>query len=128
MDFVEKQECDAYFHEVRSLRIAPQRAVGFEIGHYLVRDGKPVFQYPYPRTAPLQKKQVRVMTHLIRAAYCIDDFEDADVELIEMSKPDRSTKRQCLVHSVNNHPPFAEGEMEEEIASVHGLLMEIASE
>ena len=123
-----KQKYQAYPHDIQQLRISPHRKVGFELAHYIVRDGKALFQYPYPRSTILTPSQVRVMLNLLKEAYCIGDFEEADVELIELCRIPKSQERQQVLHKLSEVGSIDWAVLEEDILSIHDLLMEIANE
>jgi len=127
-DYLATQEFLSFEHDQKQLRIGPHRKISFDLDFYIARGGTAVFQYPYPRATRLTHPQIRIMLHLIREVYCIDDFEHADVELVELSRATGTKGRQSLCYSISDFEPFEVGELVREIQTVHNLLLEIDAE
>lgn len=108
------------------------RRVTFRIGHYLVRDGRAIFQFPYPRRALPSEREKLLMLSMIYDAYVRDDFEGADVELAILGAPSRVKKvrQKRTPHVVQLDPSerVAPEVLAVEVQAVYDLLMRIADE
>ena len=102
-----------------------------------MKDETPIFQFPSPRRERLDDHTIAILLSLIHHAYSTDDFEEAQVELADLScdfeTPD--SRRQKLPRV--RHPRIVRlpkeslismDDLAPEIQSVHDLLLELGEE
>lgn len=136
-DQLQSDDYTAYDHPVRSLSLGMDRKCVFRFGHYIVRGGEAVFQYPYPRRTRLTEYEYSVMMSLISLAYATGDFEGAAVEIADLScvatsqtisgqrvRSDRSPRIMRLTTDM----VVDRAELQAKVNEVHGLLQEIGDE
>ncbi len=131
-DFLESFDQRAFTHDTRTLRLGTDRKCFFRIEHYLVREERAIFQFPYPRKTRLDPQTHRVMMSLVHYAYAVDDFADASVELLDLScdPGDRFSKplRAPRLISLEPEDLLDRSDLESRVQEVYTILMALAEE
>lgn len=136
-DLVREDIIQAYPHPEQSLPIGPDRKVGFRLGHYLVRDDRAIFQFPYPRRSRLSEQQLATMLSLIKRTYAQGDFGGADVEIADLSAEDAfeycdgariKAARSPRIVSLTDSAEIPDDELISGIQDVYDILMRLADE
>lgn len=138
-DFLRAHEdsTSAYPHQERSLLLAPDRKCFFRLGHYLVRDDRIVFQFPYPRRTRLPDYELHVMMSLIHYGYAFGDFDGAAIEIVDLSsEQDRiridgrllTAPRAPRRVTMPSEGPLNRAVLESEIQKVYSALLALADE
>lgn len=136
-DLVRDEDFAAYPHPERSLRLGLDRSCAIRIEHYLVRDDRLVFQFPYPRRTRLSNHEFRVMASLMHYGYAIGDYADALIEIADLSPEDERVRidgrweagpRTPRVLTFGSDDIIAREALETEVQDVYRILMLIADE
>lgn len=138
LELIGDRPFEAYEHHLpQSLRLGPDNKCFFRLEHYLVRDGKAVFQFPYPRRTRLSDRELDIMLSLIHFAFARGDFEGAEVEVADLSCAVRTIRSAGVTVRGPRAPrlirldPTAvidRTELQNEIDDVYRVLMELGDE
>lgn len=136
-DLVRPRKYLAYDHQSRDLNLGGGRKAAIGLEHYLIDKDVALFQYPYPRRHRLSDDEYRLMMSLIHFAYVRDDFEEAVVEVADLSCPIGYAGKKIKGVSYPRDPRIVRlersqilnrHELAAEVQNVHELLLEIGEE
>lgn len=127
-EFVSDQRDQAYACDEETLRFAPGRRIAFGLSHYLVRGQNIVFQFPMPRASLLSDNAARVMIGLLHMAYCQNDFEGAEVEIVQLAhlKGQKTHERTPVVFTSETLGVLPRDQLTVEVSDIYFLLLDIA--
>lgn len=96
---VSGRKFDAYPIPEQSIHIAPGRIVKIGLNFYLVENDQVIFQFVQPRAdARLDEGVARSLMSLVHYAYVFGDFENAVVEMADLSAIERGGDRVPRFH------------------------------
>ena len=127
----------AYDHPPRNLSLGLKRTAAIGLELYLVKDETPIFQFPFPRRERLDDHTITILLSLIHHAYSTDDFEEARVELADLScnfetaesRREKLPRIRCpRIVRLPKESLISMDDLAPEIQSVHDLLLELGDE
>lgn len=136
-DLVRPNEYRAFDHQERVLPLGFKRAATIGLKVELLKGDEIIFQFPYPRLDRLDDYTIRVMLSVIHHAYAIGDYENAVVELADLSSElDSLTARRLRLPRVRSpriiridrSNIISLDDLAPEVQSVHDLLLELGDE
>lgn len=136
-DLLFEAEIAAYDHFPESLRLGDDRRCFFRIEHYIVRADTAIFQFPYPRRTRLTDFEYQVMMSLIHYGYVRGDFEEARVEIADLSCEEVSVRvdgrrqpapRTPRILALGDGDLIGRQDLQTEIEDVYRILLRIADE
>lgn len=84
---------------------------------YFVENGKVYFYWLQPRRGHnLNKEQLGVLGSIIKSTFIVDDFEQADIEILDLSAPPGSRERTVQIHTLSNLPILAPDALEAKLS------------
>lgn len=137
VDLLDQDEMAAYHHPPKSLVLAADRKCFFRLEHYIVRGDFAVFQFPYPRRTRLSDYEYTVMMSLLHYGYVQGDFEEARVEVADLSCIESTIRldgkrvpgpRSGRILSLSSDEIVSRSDLQPEIEDVYRLLMLLADE
>ncbi|MBN9219875.1 MAG: hypothetical protein J0I79_18180 [Mesorhizobium sp.] len=136
-DLVRPQNYLAYDHPPRNLPLGLKRTAAIGLELYLVKDQSPIFQFPFPRRERLDDHTITILLSIIHHAYSTDDFEEARVELADLScdfetsagRRDKLPRVRCpRIVQLHRDNLISMDDLAPEIQNVHDLLLELGDE
>ena len=136
-DLVSDDQAAAFDHFPQSLVLGEDRRCSFRLEHYIVRGQEAVFQFPYPRRSRLSEFEYSVMMSLLHYGYVKGDFEEARVEIADLSCEGVSVRvdgqrqaapRAPRVLQMPRQAVISREELAPEVQDIHRILMQIANE
>lgn len=127
----------AYDHPPRNLPLGLKRTAAIGLEFYMVKDETPIFQFPFPRRERLDDHTITILLSIIHHAYSTDDFEEARVELADLScdfetsesRRERLPRVRCpRIVRLPKESLISMDDLAPEIQSVHDLLLELGDE
>lgn len=124
-------------HHKRDLRIAPDRTIEMGVKHYVVDQSRGAFQFVYPRKSRLDGGLIDVMLSLIHHNYVDGDFDEFDVEIIDLScEPvigarggvSTGSIRDPRVITLDGGRLLPRDELNHQANDIYRILMEIGNE
>lgn len=80
---------------------------------FFIENGRPVFFYLQPRQGRLPGVYgLRLIASAIHTLFAVDEFSDAGLLLVDLSKPDKCKERAVAAYSFADLPPLSISEME----------------
>jgi hypothetical protein len=111
----------------QEIHIAPGRVVKIGLNFYLVESDRVIFQFVQPRAdARLTDQVARTLMSLVHYAYAVGDFENACIEMADLSARFPGEERMPRFHSLAAGDLMTRSELNEEIDKVHGILFRLA--
>ena len=126
-DFVRKRDYNATYHPVQDFYIGPHRSVPIGISYYVTEGDRVLFQFPQPRRDTLSDRAVRILGSIVHHAYVQGDYENAEIEVIDLGCPPKSNKREPRIRPVKRDEIMELSELKKESQGVYDLLFELAS-
>jgi hypothetical protein len=110
------------------IHIAPGRIVKIGLNFYLVEQDETIFQFVQPRAdARMDESVARCLMSLVHYAYVFGDFENAVVEMADLSTIERGGERVPRFHRLSSGALLSRSQLNSEIDAVHSLLEQIAN-
>lgn len=114
-----------YYDGPNSLEVARQRFIPINLRFHLVDRDRPVFRFPQPR-AQLSIDEAILIMSVMHHAMVLGDFEDAAVEIADLSRPDAKRPREARIIRLRDEELMSRDALQTEAQSVYDLLREIA--
>lgn len=137
-NFIRPQNVEAYDdHPKGSLRIGPDRTIPMGVEHYVISEERGLFRWVYPRRERLLGNIPKIAMSLIHHNYVRGDFEEFEVEMIDLSCEPMVGPRGGIKAGTTRNPHIVplkpddvmpREELNEQADSIYALLMEIADE
>lgn len=102
-------------HELtaRHLHLRADIAIKVNPSFFFVEGGRPVLFYLQPRSGHVPSKDgLRVIASAIHSLYAIDEWTNADMLLLDLSKPEGCNERAVAPYSFADLPPLPTAELE----------------
>lgn len=136
-DLVRPRGYRAFDHQERVLPLGLKRTASIGLKLELLNADEVIFQFPFPRADRLDDHTVRVMLSVIHHAYAIGDYENAEVEMADLSCEEGNsvTRRERLpkvrsprIVRLERKNIISTDDLAPEIQSVHDLLLELGDD
>lgn len=108
-----------------SLDVARQRRIPINLNFHLVDGDRPVFRFPQPRASMSIDEAILIMS-VMHHAMVVGDFENAAVEIADLSRPDRNLPREPRIIRLREEDLMSRETLQDEAQAVYDLLLEIA--
>ncbi len=109
------------------IHIAPGRIVKIGLNFYLVELDRVIFQFVQPRAdARVDDRVARTLMSLVHYAHVFGDFENATVEMADLSAIEQVGERAPRFHTLGAADLMSREELNAEIDNVHWLLAHLA--
>jgi len=110
------------------IHLAPGRVVRVGLNYYLVEGEEIIFQFFQPRAdTRIDSRVARTLMSLVHYAYAFGDFEDAAVEMADLSALCPGSDREPRFHRLRPNELLSRAELNAEIDNVHALLMAMSA-
>lgn len=126
-DLISRRSFKAILSSEQFIHVGPGRIVKIGLNYYIVEDGNVIFQFVQPRAdEKIDASVARALMSLVHYAYVFGDFEDAVVEMADLSAVAKGSHRVPRFHRLNKTDLMTRNELNAEIDNVHGLLSKLA--
>lgn len=126
-DLIATRKFKAFQTPEQFIHLAPGKLVKIGLTYYLVEDQRLIFQFFQPRAdARVDCHVVRALMSLVHYAYVFGDFEDAQVEMADLSALHPGGDREPRIHVLQRSDLMSREELNSEIDNVHSLLEKIS--
>ena len=97
----------------RHLHLRSDMAIKINPSFFFIEGGRPVLFYLQPRSGHVPSKDgLRVIASAIHSLYAIDEWANADMLLLDLSKPEGCKERAVAPYSFADLPPLPTAELE----------------
>ena len=126
-DFVRERNYRATYYPVQDFYVGPHRSVPIGISFYVTEGDRLLFHFPHPRHNSLSDRAVQILGSIMYHAYAQGDYENAEIEVIDLGCPPKSKQRQPRIRYIPRDKILDLSKLKEEIQTVYALLWELAT-